>query len=135
MKKIILTIFAVLSVALLSFAQNSDGWKYQLPKECWDAMLGGNTQVVAKYFAPSVELSLPSGSGIYSSKQATVVLGEFLTKSTLSKPEIDNERQTGKSTMMIATVYIADKPYRLYILTQQGKTDCQIQKLRIEEEK
>lgn len=105
------------------------------PKECWDAMLGGKTQDVAKYFASSVELSLPSGSGIYSSKQATVVLEEFLSKGTFKNADVDNERQTGNTTMMIATAEIAGRTYRLYILTQQEADKSQIIKLRIEEEK
>ncbi|MDO4461044.1 MAG: DUF4783 domain-containing protein [Bacteroidia bacterium] len=129
--RIILTIFVSLTIALSAYTQESNGWKYHLPKECWDAMVGGKPQLVAKYFAPSVELSLPSGSGLYSSKQATVVLQEFVSKSKISNAEIDNERQTGKSIMMIATFEISERPYRVYVLTQNG----QIHKLRIEEDK
>lgn len=133
--KFVIVSFVMAFIAVLGFAQDRNGWKYQLPKECWDAMLGGRTQEVAKYFASSVELSLPSGSGIYSSKQATVVLEEFLSKGTPKNAEVDNERQTGRSTMMIATAEIAGRAYRLYFLTQQEVDKCQIIKLRIEEEK
>ncbi|MCQ2201500.1 MAG: DUF4783 domain-containing protein [Bacteroidales bacterium] len=133
--KFVIVSFVMAFIAILGFAQERSGWKYQLPKECWDAMLGGKTQDVAKYFASSVELSLPSGSGIYSSKQATVVLEEFLSKGTFKNADVDNERQTGNTTMMIATAEIAGRTYRLYILTQQEADKSQIIKLRIEEEK
>lgn len=133
--KFILAVSVFLSAVFCAQAQENEEWKYQLPKECWDAMIAGEHQIVAKYFAPSVELTLPSGSGLYSSKQATVILQDFFSTSTVSRADIGNERQTGKSIMMIATFEISNRPYRVYILTQQGQNGCQIQKLRIEEDK
>lgn len=135
LNKFILAALVLVYVPFFGFAQDGNDWKYQLPKECWDAMVGGKTQIVSKYFAPSVELSLPGGSGLYSNKQATVVLEEFMAQGVFHKAEVDNERQTGKSTMMIATAEIKGRSYRVYVLTQQSQNGCQIQKLRIEEEK
>lgn len=74
---------------------------------------------------------MPQGnSGVYSRKQAEVILHEFFSTMKDAEYTIDHERPTGNALQTISTLRTGNTRYRIVILSQDKGT--LIRQIRIE---
>lgn len=74
---------------------------------------------------------MPQGnSGVYSRKQAEVILNEFFSSIRDAEYTIDHERPTGNALQTISTLKTGNTSYRIVILTQEKGT--LIRQIRLE---
>ncbi|MBR6251649.1 MAG: DUF4783 domain-containing protein [Bacteroidales bacterium] len=112
----------------------STHWSHKLPKKLFEAVERGDVVEIVSQCSNQVEMSLPSGSGIYSKKQAEVILSEFFASTGTFACSITNEKTIGAATRTIATLKSKTNQYRLYILRQSHGATAFIQQFRIEEQ-
>ena len=134
--KISTTLCALMLVGTASWGQSADSepqWSFKLSSVFWESLLKADIPQISSFFSASIEISLPSGSGLYSKKQAEVILSNFIKSNSISDAAIDHEKQMGNSILTIGSISIDNSQYRIYILSipdNQGE----VQQLRIEEE-
>ena len=110
----------------------STHWSHKLPKKLFEAVERGDAIEIVKQCNSQIEMTLPTGSGIYSKKQAEVVLTEFFATTGSFACSITNEKTIGAATRTIATLKSKTNQYRLYILRQSHGAAAFIQQFRIE---
>lgn len=113
-------------------AQSAGGWSYSLPSEVCHALQSGDIVKLAGFLNNTVEVTVPDGSGIYSRKQAEMVLAGFFANVRQQAYAIDHEKSVGDSTLSIGSLTADNVVYRIYILTQMFNGECLIHQLRIE---
>lgn len=105
-------------------------WNYILPQQIYNAINKKDASTISTFFYSTVELSLPSGAGVYSQEQAEMVLSNFFTRIENVVISIDYEKNVGDAISTICTMKSNGENYRIYILTQNKL----IHQLRIEEQ-
>lgn len=139
----ILICFALLTFATTISAQTGATEKsltidtqttYTLNASTLNAFATTNEKLLAQSFNQSIEIATPEGSGIYSSKQAEMVMGEFFSAISAAQCSVEHETQTGNATLTIASLTAGDRRYRIYILTQGQDESQVIHQIRIEEQ-
>lgn len=96
----------------------------------------GNAKEIAKYFNPSVELSIGSKEDVYSKAQTEQILREFFTKTHPNSATVIHQINTNP-TMRFAILVLQTRSgsYRVAITTKKSNNLFLITELRIEQEK
>ena len=96
----------------------------------------GNAKEIARYFNPSVELSIGSKEDVYSKAQAEQILREFFTKNHPSNAAIIHQINTNP-TMRFAILLLQTRTgsYRVSVSSKKSGNLFLITELRIEQEK
>ena len=81
------------------------------------AIRAGDAAKLSAYFAPTVELSLPSKNGNYSKAQASIILGDFFEKNPPASFTLNNIGNVSEFKKYYLGSYIsASKSYKVYYL-------------------
>lgn len=96
------------------------------------ALTTGDHSAVSAFFGQSVELQLPTTSGIFSGRQADMILGQFLSYNNGLSYELDHEEMTDDAILTIGRAEGTDESFRICVLSQQSDNSLQIKQLRIE---
>ena len=121
----------VLADTMVVVGEDTLEWNYVLDSKVYEAMMHSDAAQLSTMLNATVEMTMPQGtSGVYSRKQAEVILDEFL--STTSNPvyTIEHERPNGNATLTILNLQTDKANYRIFILTQSAGTI--IRQIRIE---
>lgn len=93
----------------------------------------GDAPGLSAYFGKSVELSLNETDGIYSKKQAELILKDFFDKNKANNYEIKHEGgNLKKSKFSIGTYQTSEATYRSHLLFRMVDNKLQIIELRFE---
>lgn len=98
------------------------------------AIKNGNSNTLANYMSGSIDLKLASEEGVYSSKQATVVLEKFFTQ----EPAIDfkynhvGSTQSNSKYYSIGTYSSKNKSYRVLISYKLNNGNYLIDKIHFD---
>ncbi len=131
---------ALLAVVLLcvpepSVAQDvsSGEWSYVLPVSAKKAFDTNSSQLISPLLGSSVELRLPDCSGVYSKKQAEMLISSFLSTNQGYTYTVDHEETVGSSTLTIGLLSKDASVFRVSILTQPSEDgSLQIKQFKIE---
>lgn len=110
-------------------------WPYELPRSVAKALGRGDVAGLSPSIGQSVELRLPNGSGVYSKKQAEMILSDFFSTHSSTSYSIDREEKDGLATLTIGLLQTSKGTLRLSILSQKNGGSFQIKQFRIEEQK
>jgi hypothetical protein len=95
----------------------------------------GNSKELAKYFATTVEVTLPEKDGSFSKVQAEMVMKDFFTKNAPSAFSINQQgTSTGGSQFMIGSYKSGSKVFRTYLLFKPVNGQLFIQQIEFETE-
>lgn len=146
------TIFIIfLTLSLLSISDNfaaqvlvneskivldasTEPWTHKIPENIFRAVERCDAIEIVRQSANQIELTLPSGGGVYSKRQAEVILSRFFSRTGSCTCSIINEKTIGMSTNTIVSLKSRTSKYRLYILWQKEGGSDLIQQFRIEEQ-
>lgn len=117
---------SVLVVFLSSFL------RYDGIEDVIAAMKTGNSNLVAKYFDNSVEISMPDRSNSYSKSQAELVLKDFFASNPVKSFEIIHKGENAGSQYCIGTLQTKNGAYRTTIFMKQKDKKQVLQELRFE---
>lgn len=95
----------------------------------------GSQSPMASYLGGSVEILLPDCSGIFSKRQAEMLLAKFLGAHRGVVYTVDHEESLGDAILSIGRLAGQGHDFRVCILLQQTGDSQQIKQLRIEEQK
>lgn len=118
-------------LAQLRTPTESAYWNYALPIEVYDAIAQNRPSDMQPWLNTSVEVIAPRSSGVFSSRQAQVVIDDIFSSLSIRSYEVECERTTGDQTLTIGTLVTSGAKYRVYILTNNKR----IQQIKIEEQK
>lgn len=110
-------------------------WLHVLPQNVAGAIGRGDVAGLSPSLGQSVELRMPNGSGVYSKKQAEMILADFFAAHRSKSYRIDREGSEGSATQTIGTLQTEKGTFRISLLSQQFKGSFQIKQFRIEEQK
>jgi len=97
------------------------------------AFKSGNTELIAKHFGNSIELSVPSNEGVFSKTQAKLILKTFFTNHQPTNFKVvHNGDSKNNSHYSIGTLTTKKGAYRTYVLYQIINNKITILELRIE---
>lgn len=126
MKKLVLFLFIVLSAALVT-AQSAE------KDAISDAIKSGNSQKIAFYFMPSVDLTVESAEDVYSKDQAEMIVRRFFEDHIPKGFALKHE---GKSKLddyyYIGTLATEKGDYRLTFFLKKNDGAFRIKQMRIE---
>lgn len=120
MKKIF-TFFLVSSALLLSsFMKQTGGID-----EVIGALRSGNSSELSKYFAESVELTLPDKSDSYSKAQAQLIVKDFFSNNGVKGFELKHKGDAPDGHYCIGTLQTNAGSFRTHVLmkTKSGKEE------------
>jgi len=99
------------------------------------AIRTGNSKELAKYFATTVEVTLPEKDGSFSKVQAEMVMKDFFTKNAPSSFSVNQQgTSTGGSQFMIGSYKSGSKVFRTYLLFKPVNGQLFIQQIEFETE-
>jgi antitoxin component YwqK of YwqJK toxin-antitoxin module len=96
------------------------------------AMKTGNSDMVAKYFDNSVEITMPDKSNSYSKSQAELVLKDFFASNPVKSFEIIHKGENNGSEYCIGTLQTKNGTYRTTIFMKQKDKKQVLQELHFE---
>ena len=106
-----------------------------MPIAVKSAFDSGSQSPMAGYLGDSVEILLPDCSGIFSKRQAEMLLAKFLGTHREVVYSVDHEETLGDAVLSIGRLSGSGQDFRVCILLQQTGGVQQIKQLRIEEQK
>lgn len=95
----------------------------------------GDNSSICALIGSSVELQMPDASGIFSKKQAEMIIGKFLSLHPGLLCAVDQEEATPDATLVIGSLSGGSDLFRFYLLLQPTDGSLQIKQLRIETQK
>ncbi|HOW30914.1 MAG TPA: DUF4783 domain-containing protein [Bacteroidales bacterium] len=99
------------------------------------AIRTGNSKELAKYFASTVEITLPEKDGSFSKVQAEMVMKDFFTKNIPSSFSVNQQgNSTGGSQFMIGSYKSGSRVFRTYVLFKPVNGQLFIQQIEFETE-
>ncbi len=122
-------------VGYLSFQSGGDGWPHKVPYAVKLALDGGDHSVISPCLANTVELQLPDCSGIFSKKQAEMILSKFMADHSSMTYSVSREESVSGATLTIGKLSGSAASFGVYVLSQPAAGSQQIKQLRIEEQK
>jgi hypothetical protein len=96
------------------------------------AMKTGKSDLVAKYFDNTVEISMPDKSNSYSKSQAQLVLKDFFASNPVKSFDIIHKGENAGSQYCIGTLQTKNGAYRTTIFMKQKDNSQVLQELRFE---
>ncbi|MEQ8907569.1 MAG: DUF4783 domain-containing protein [Vicingaceae bacterium] len=122
----------ILFVLLFSFYLNSVNGQ---DKEHQRYLDNGDAAKLSSFFSKKVDLKVPNSKGIYSKKQAELVMADFFDDNLALKYNVKHYGGSkAKAKFEIGELVNKEKKYRTYLLYQTNDSSLQIIELRIEPE-
>ncbi len=107
-------------------------WKYELPFQVKDALEKGNSVSLSNFFGGSVDMQLPNCAGIFSKRQAEMILSKFLAAHDGLSLTVKSEKSTGDANLTIGSLAGNGESFVVYILHSTSEGVTLIKQLRIE---
>ncbi len=125
-------IFFLLSLLAVqhSTAQQGD----VVSSEVITAIKQGDSQSLADGFFDNIEIVLPSKTGVYSKKQAEMVMKNFFNKYPVSDFELIHKGKKENASFAIGNYSSASHRFRFTFLTKLNGSEVLIHQLRIEKQ-
>lgn len=98
------------------------------------AIKQADSESLASVFFESVEIVLPSKTGVYSRKQAEMVMKDFFKKHPVSDFEMIHQGKKENASFAIANYTSNSHRFRFTFLTKLNGSNVQIHQLRIEKQ-
>ncbi len=126
--------FLCLSVASAQTVQKKvrPTWSYVLPLQVKEAIEKGNSVSLASYFGGTVDMQLPNCAGIFSKRQAEMILSKFLAAHDGLVLYVKSEKSTGDADLTIGSLVGDGESFVVYILHSHSGGVTLIKQLRIE---
>ncbi len=127
---------ASISCAPTVAAQEDEAqWNFELPQAVKHALDAADRSLLSPFLASTVELQLPDCSGIFSKKQAEMILAKFLAGHRGLVYYPCREETIADATLTIGRFSNSNADFGVYVLTQSVNGSKQIKQFRIEEQK
>lgn len=107
-------------------------WQYELPLQVKDALEKGNSVSLANFFGGTVDMQLPNCAGIFSKRQAEMILSKFFAAHEGLSLSVNIEKSTGDADLTIGSLAGNGESFVIYILHSRSGGVTVIKQLRIE---
>ncbi|MBQ3635497.1 MAG: DUF4783 domain-containing protein [Bacteroidales bacterium] len=129
----------MLLMLLIAFVYTVDGlgqaWNYSLPVDVKHSIEKSDASKLSTLLAETVEISLPTGSGIYGRRQAEMVMADYLHQHRGVQMTVQREEKAEGSTRTISLLNDSKGQMTMTILFMQTGAVSQIKQIRIENRK
>jgi len=129
--KLIVLFFSVLLLCTSGAIFQSAG---TLSGEVVKATKSGNAQVLSTHFFNNIELVLPGKTGVFSKKQAEMIVKDFFAKNPPADFRIIHEGRKENASYAIGNYSSSTGSYRFTFLTKNATNKVLIHQLRIEKQ-
>ncbi|MBC7425371.1 MAG: DUF4783 domain-containing protein [Bacteroidia bacterium] len=93
----------------------------------------GNADEVAAFFNSSIDLTVPTGTGVYSKEQAKMILSKFFTTNVPSSAKVIHKGTSGSgANYAVIELETSGGTYRVNVLMKQEGGTYMIRELKIE---
>lgn len=100
-----------------------------------DALKKGDAELLSSYFNSTVELSTPSGDGVYSKAQAKQILARFFEKNTPTGAKIVHRGSSGNNAnYAVVSLETTKGKFRVNLFMKQNGNTNLVHELKIESE-
>jgi hypothetical protein len=98
------------------------------------AMKSGNASAVARFFGPTVDLTINNSSSTYSRTQAEQVLREFFSRNQVRDFDVDysGNSTSSNSSFTIGSLQTGTCKFKVYMLLRPADGGFVLKELRIE---
>lgn len=107
-------------------------WQFELPLQVKEAIEKGNSVSLANFFGITVDMQLPNCAGIFSKRQAEMILSKFLAAHEGLSLSVKSEKSTGDADLTIGSLSGNGETFVVYILHSRSGGATVIKQLRIE---
>ena len=97
-----------------------------------NALKGGNSSELAKYFDSSVEVTIINTEAVYSKSQAEMVVKNFFSSNRPSAYKMVHNGDSGGAKYQIGELSTSSGTYRTYVYAKEKSGTMMIQEIRIE---
>lgn len=133
MKKAIKILTFFLAVLLLTHSTFAALEPPGLVENIAAAIKSGNSNELAKYFGPTVEIILPGSEGAFSKAQAEMIIKGFFAKSTPVSFVVNQKgNSAGGAQFIIGTYKTKSETLNVYILLKPVSNQLMIQQMHFE---
>lgn len=123
----------IISILLISFVlQSSKSTEVKIPDAIFIAIETGKVEQLSTYMNESVELIILDQEGIYSKKQANLILKDFYSKNTPKKFTLLHQGGSEKAKYAIGKLETQSTKYRIHFLVKITDGKSLIHQLRIQ---
>lgn len=128
-----LFVFA-LSILLLNTAGTMSQAGHPFPSEVVKAIQSGDANTLSVHLYTNIELVLPGKTGVFSRKQAEMIVKDFFSKNPVKDFRIIHNGQKESASYAIGNYTSANGNYRFTFLTKKDANKVFIHQLRIEKQ-
>lgn len=98
-----------------------------------DAIRSGNASLLAAYFAPTIQLSVPGKKGDFSKTQAEVIMREFFSQYPPSSFSVNSEGKSSGTNYYTLGVYTSGSvQFKTYYVIQKTESEITLHILKFE---
>ncbi len=126
MRKIIILVVLLFTLSI--------SLKANLPQGIAKGFRAGDAQVVAKYLAPTLEISIVGNSSMYSKTQATQVLRDFFNSHNPKKIVEKHNGGRGNSQFSVFSFATGSEKFRATIFYKGSGEEARISQITIEKD-
>lgn len=131
MKK--LQLFVIIAIALIGSAfKPLAGPDQDLFNELSNSFKQGNVKEIAKYFANTVDVTLPNSEDQYSKSQAEIVLKNFFTQHSPSSFNLEHQGASNNGKYMVGSLVTGKGTFKVYVFVKDIGGQKSISELKIE---
>ena len=92
----------------------------------------GNVREIAKYFANTVDVTLPSSEDQYSKSQAEIVLKNFFSEHNPSNFTLEHQGASNNGKYMVGTLTTSKGTFKVYVFVKDVGGQKSISEIKIE---
>ncbi len=93
---------------------------YEISDNIADAIRSGNASALAAYFAPTIQLSVPSKKGDFSRTQAEIIMQDFFNKYPPSSFSVNSEGKSSGTNYYTLGIYTSGSvQFKVYYVIQR----------------
>ena len=129
--KMIVLLFSVLLLSTTSVYSQSET---SFPRDVIKATKSGDAQILSAHFFDNIELVLPGKTGVFSRKQAEMIVKDFFSQNPPSDFRIIHEGRKENASYAIGNFSSSTGVYRFTFLTKNAANKVLIHQLRIEKQ-
>jgi hypothetical protein len=100
--------------------------------ELGNAFRSGSVKDISKYFAATVDITLPSADDQYSKAQAEVMLKNFFDSHSPSGFKLEHQGASNNGKYMVGTLTTAKGNFKVYVFVKDSGGQRTISELKIE---
>jgi hypothetical protein len=100
--------------------------------ELGNSFKSGNVKEIARYFANTVDITLPSADDQYSKSQAEIVLKSFFDSHAPNNFKIEHQGASSNGKYMVGTLVTSKGSYKVYVFVKESGGQRTISELKIE---